>query len=516
MDTSPASRTSASGSPLTGKRVVVTTFGSLGDLHPYLAIALGLKSRGHEAVLVDQRLLPPEGRGAGPRLPVRCGPTPRFVDDPDVMRRVMDLRTGLEHRPAAGDPAGRAGVLRGHAGGGRGGRPAGLPPDLLRRRARRRERRAPPGPRRWSRRWAWPRPMTRRRSPATPASAERCGPSARPSGGRCAGLLKRATRPWARPIDRLRADLGLPPAAANPLVDGHSPALHLALFSRSLAGRAAGLASADRHHRVPVLRPGRRGRAPAGPGPVPRRRAAAGRLHARLFGVHGRRAVLRDSAAAARRGWAAGRSSCSKDPRNRPPALPEGVTAVEYAPFSGLFPRAAPDRPPRRGRHHRAGDAVGPSDAGGPLRPRPARQRRPADPAGGRPHAGPDADTPRPAPRPSCGSCSTTRPTRSGRPRSPSGSAGRTAWGPPVTPWRRCSGARRRPGSGGARRDSADPRRRNRPAPSLVGPPQMRAPTSPLPMPQAVKSGTVGPYGQFGVGLVEHPGDLFGGPSLLR
>jgi UDP:flavonoid glycosyltransferase YjiC (YdhE family) len=52
MDTSSASRTTASGSPPTGKRVVVTAFGSLGDLYPYLAIALGLKSRGHEAVLV--------------------------------------------------------------------------------------------------------------------------------------------------------------------------------------------------------------------------------------------------------------------------------------------------------------------------------------------------------------------------------------------------------------------------------------------------------------------------------
>ena len=30
-----------------------------------------------------------------------------------------------------------------------------------------------------------------------------------------------------------------------------------------------------------------------------------------------------------------------KDPRNRPPSLPEGVTTVEYAPFSGLFPGSA-------------------------------------------------------------------------------------------------------------------------------------------------------------------------------
>ena len=52
-------------------------------------------------------------------------------------------------------------------------------------------------------------------------------------------LLKRAARPWARPIDRLRADLGLRPAVAHPLVDGHSPSLHLALFSKSLSARAA-------------------------------------------------------------------------------------------------------------------------------------------------------------------------------------------------------------------------------------------------------------------------------------
>jgi len=33
------------------KRIVLATFGSLGDLHPYLAVALGLKARGHQAVL---------------------------------------------------------------------------------------------------------------------------------------------------------------------------------------------------------------------------------------------------------------------------------------------------------------------------------------------------------------------------------------------------------------------------------------------------------------------------------
>ena len=39
--------TSAAGTGLTrpGRRIVITTWGSLGDLHPYLAIGMGLKAR---------------------------------------------------------------------------------------------------------------------------------------------------------------------------------------------------------------------------------------------------------------------------------------------------------------------------------------------------------------------------------------------------------------------------------------------------------------------------------------
>jgi len=35
------------------RRTVLTTFGSLGDLHPYIAVALGLKARGQEAVIAS-------------------------------------------------------------------------------------------------------------------------------------------------------------------------------------------------------------------------------------------------------------------------------------------------------------------------------------------------------------------------------------------------------------------------------------------------------------------------------
>ena len=37
--------------PSIRKRIVLTTFGSLGDLHPWIAIARGLQSRGHDAVI---------------------------------------------------------------------------------------------------------------------------------------------------------------------------------------------------------------------------------------------------------------------------------------------------------------------------------------------------------------------------------------------------------------------------------------------------------------------------------
>jgi UDP:flavonoid glycosyltransferase YjiC (YdhE family) len=33
------------------QRIVLTTFGSLGDIHPYIAVSLGLQARGHEAVI---------------------------------------------------------------------------------------------------------------------------------------------------------------------------------------------------------------------------------------------------------------------------------------------------------------------------------------------------------------------------------------------------------------------------------------------------------------------------------
>jgi UDP:flavonoid glycosyltransferase YjiC (YdhE family) len=65
----------------------------LGDLHPYVAIALGLRARGHEAVLATSECYRRkiEALEIGFRA-VR--PDSDWVADPEVMRRVTDLRWG--------------------------------------------------------------------------------------------------------------------------------------------------------------------------------------------------------------------------------------------------------------------------------------------------------------------------------------------------------------------------------------------------------------------------------------
>ena len=77
-------------------RIVLTTFGSLGDLHPYIAIALELKARGHEAIVATSGVYRAkiEALGIGFRA-VRPD-----LPDPDsnsaLIRRLMDRRLGTE------------------------------------------------------------------------------------------------------------------------------------------------------------------------------------------------------------------------------------------------------------------------------------------------------------------------------------------------------------------------------------------------------------------------------------
>ena len=78
------------------KRIVLSTFGSLGDLYPYLAIALGLKERGHAAIIATSATYRQTVEGLG----LEFHPVRPDVPDPSQMRgkmrRFMDERRGTE------------------------------------------------------------------------------------------------------------------------------------------------------------------------------------------------------------------------------------------------------------------------------------------------------------------------------------------------------------------------------------------------------------------------------------
>jgi len=75
-----------------GARIVMSTFGSLGDLHPYLAIARDLKRRGHEVTIASLEAYRERVIAEGLAFHrVRPDIDP---NDPEELRRVMDRRNG--------------------------------------------------------------------------------------------------------------------------------------------------------------------------------------------------------------------------------------------------------------------------------------------------------------------------------------------------------------------------------------------------------------------------------------
>lgn len=78
-------------------RIVLTTWGSLGDLHPYLALALELRRRGHEAAVASLPAWRSHVEQAGLAFhPIRPDVPPGNADARELVRRVLDERTGPE------------------------------------------------------------------------------------------------------------------------------------------------------------------------------------------------------------------------------------------------------------------------------------------------------------------------------------------------------------------------------------------------------------------------------------
>jgi UDP:flavonoid glycosyltransferase YjiC (YdhE family) len=322
------------------RRIVLATFGSLGDLHPYIAVALGLKARGHDAVLATGECYRGkiEALGLGFRA-VR--PDCDKVTDHDVMPHFMDGRLGtIRILRDAVLPALRESYDDTRA--------AAEGADLL-----------VSHPLAYAVRFVaemtgipWvsstPTPLGLFSAydppilPLVPDVAQRfrfLGPA---FWGPAGHLLRWASRPLARPWYRLRKELGLPPARdGTPLTDGFSPRLHLALFSKLLADKqrdwppqtlVTGYPFYDRHGE---------GGLPAalerfmddGPPPLVFTLGWSAAMVTGRFYEH--------SAAAAKRLGRRAVLILGSNPRNLPARLPAGVAAFDYAPFSELFPRAA-------------------------------------------------------------------------------------------------------------------------------------------------------------------------------
>jgi rhamnosyltransferase subunit B len=77
------------------RRILLSTLGSLGDLHPILGLALALQARGHDVALATSGFYQERISAAGLEFrPLRPLGTP---DDPATLRRVFDPRNGPEY-----------------------------------------------------------------------------------------------------------------------------------------------------------------------------------------------------------------------------------------------------------------------------------------------------------------------------------------------------------------------------------------------------------------------------------
>src|SRR6202158_5890087 len=82
-----------------GKRIVLSTFGSFGEIHPYSAIALELKARGHSPVMATSEVYREKMDALGLEFrPVR--PDIPSFDQPDELSRLavelIEARGGTE------------------------------------------------------------------------------------------------------------------------------------------------------------------------------------------------------------------------------------------------------------------------------------------------------------------------------------------------------------------------------------------------------------------------------------
>ena len=77
------------------KRIILNTFGSFGDIHPYMAIAMELQRRGHKPVIATMEVYREKVEGIGVEfVPVRPNIAQPKEQDPELIEKIMEPKTG--------------------------------------------------------------------------------------------------------------------------------------------------------------------------------------------------------------------------------------------------------------------------------------------------------------------------------------------------------------------------------------------------------------------------------------
>ena len=77
-----------------GKKIVMALFGSLGDLHPYLAVAIGLQERGHEVTIATSKMYRREIEGEGIGFHAVRPDLASLFNEPLAIGKALDVETG--------------------------------------------------------------------------------------------------------------------------------------------------------------------------------------------------------------------------------------------------------------------------------------------------------------------------------------------------------------------------------------------------------------------------------------
>ena len=322
---------------LSRKRIILSTFGSFGDLHPYMALALELQSRGHEPVIATMNYYREKVQNAGLSFaPVRPDFRQPKDQDPELINRLLDPRKGIKFlteeiifgsiRDSYADllrivegadllvthPAAPAGPLVGYKTGMPWVSSVLAPISFF-------SAHDPPAPPFWH----WTKKL-------------------RVLGPRAMRFFLDTTMSQYRAVafNKFREELGIP-YYGNPTFEGqHSPTLILAMFSPVFGPpqpdwptqtKTTGFCFYDGHHEhsmsetlIKFLN--------TGPAPIIFTLGSTAVWVARDFYAEsikaaqqlGQRAIL-----------------LIGDERNRPAELPDGIIAADYAPYQSLLPRAS-------------------------------------------------------------------------------------------------------------------------------------------------------------------------------